>query len=83
MRGLLNAPSEDAMRASMSADYRRRMFANKDDWRKIMSALAPEQDYDNFRNGVGRFQGRDGEENADCLRRIWSIMYEYQNRQAG
>jgi hypothetical protein len=59
-------------------DYAFRIFVNKPVWSKILSTLAEEIDYDNFKSEVAHFQGRSGGAYEHSLHEVWSVMYRLQ-----
>lgn len=59
------------------SDYRYRIFVGKNKWVKIVTELAQEVDYDNFKTAVYKEQGKSAYEAA--LHRVWSVMYELQH----
>jgi len=79
LRQLSSGKGDVDINQSEHSDYRFRLFIKKDQWVTVISELADEQDYENFKNEVARYQSTGGTGNIECLHRIWSIMYEYQN----
>lgn len=59
-------------------DYAFRIFVNKPLWSQMLSALAEETDYDNFKSEVARLQGSAGKAYQDSLHDVWSVMYRLQ-----
>jgi hypothetical protein len=59
-------------------DYAFRMFVAKSVWSQIVSALAEETDYDNFKSEVARHQGRAGAAYERSLHDVWSVMHRLQ-----
>ena len=55
-------------------DYAYRIFVNKPVWSQILSNLAEETDYDNFKSETARHQGRAGAEYSHSLHEVWSVM---------
>lgn len=66
--------------ATRASDYAYRLFVDKTAWTQVVTALADEIDYDNFKSAVERHQGRAGDEYVQALHDIWSVMYELQKR---
>lgn len=58
------------------ADYRYRIHADRENWVRVVRALAEEQTWGNFKSEVGRFQGYDGYERA--LHEVWATMMKLQ-----
>lgn len=54
------------------ADYRYRMFVSKRLWTDLLTELADEMDYDNFKGACAE------EEYHDSLTHVWSVMHHYQ-----
>ncbi len=59
-------------------DYRFRVFASKSVWMDVVSQLAGETDYDNFKSAVSRHLGTDGADYIHALHSVWSTMYNLQ-----
>jgi hypothetical protein len=59
-------------------DYRSRLIVPKENWVQIMAELAEEQEWSNFKNEVGRFQGSADPEYVHALHSVWSVMNELQ-----
>ena len=64
---------------SAGTDYAFRIFINKPIWSEIVSGLAEETNYDNFKSEVARYQGRKGEAYEHSLHEVWSVMNRLQN----
>jgi hypothetical protein len=62
----------------VGTDYPFRIFVSKAAWIKVLSELANETDYDNFKSEVARYQGRKGAAYRDALHDIWSLTTELQ-----
>jgi hypothetical protein len=58
-------------------DYAFRILIHKRVWSQVLSGLADETDYDNFKSEVGR-QGRGAAAYAGSLHDVWSVMYRLQ-----
>ena len=63
---------------SAGTDYAYRLFVPKPAWAQVMSALAEETDYDNFKSKVARHQGRAGVAYERALHDVWSVMHDLQ-----
>lgn len=61
-------------------DYAFRVFVAKSVWSKVLSGLAEDTDYDNFKSAVARQQGRSGAAYERSLHDVWSVMYELQRQ---
>ena len=59
-------------------DYAFRVFVDKPVWSQVLSGLAEETDYDNFKSEVARQQGRDGAAYERSLHEVWSVMHRLQ-----
>ena len=66
------------IREFAGTDYAYRLFVPKSDWVKVISALAAEIDYDNFKSEVARHQGRAGTAYGASLHDVWSVMHKLQ-----
>ncbi len=60
------------------SDYAFRIFVDKPTWREVLSELAEEIDYDNFKSAVAHHQGRAGTAYERSLHDVWSVMYGLQ-----
>lgn len=63
---------------SSKTDYAFRLFVDKSVWSRVLSALADETDYDNFKHEVARHKGRAGEGYEHSLHDVWSVMRRLQ-----
>ena len=63
---------------SGGTDYAFRIFVDKQAWSGLLSELAKETAYDNFKSEVERFQGRQGAAYVSSLHEVWSVMYGLQ-----
>src|SRR4051812_43444993 len=63
---------------SAGTDYAFRLFVPKPAWMQVLSALADEIDYDNFKSEVARHQGPAGIDYERALHEVWSVMHELQ-----
>jgi hypothetical protein len=59
-------------------DYAFRIFIDKPVWSQVLSGLAEEIDYDNFKDKVARHQGSAGAAYEHSLHEVWSVMRELQ-----
>lgn len=59
-------------------DYAFRIVVEKSVWCQVVSELAAEIDYGNFKSEVARHQGLSGVPYERSLHKIWSIMYGLQ-----
>ncbi len=59
-------------------DYRYRIFVAKVIWMGVMSELASEQTWSNFKNETARFQGAEGDAYLNALHQVWSVMFGLQ-----
>ena len=62
----------------IGTDYAFRIFVDKLVWSRVLSELAEETDYDNFKSEVGRHQGHDGAAYEHSLHEVWSVMHRLQ-----
>jgi len=65
---------------SAGTDYAFRLFVKKPAWSKVLSGLAEETDYDNFKSEVARHQGKKGAPYEQSLHEVWSVMNRLQSR---
>lgn len=63
---------------SAGTDYAFRLFVPKSVWVQVLSGLAEETDYDNFKSEVARHQGRKGAAYGHSLHEVWSVMNRLQ-----
>ncbi|HDL63755.1 MAG TPA: hypothetical protein ENH12_00025 [Proteobacteria bacterium] len=59
-------------------DYVYRVFVYKQVWSRVLSELAGETDYDNFKSEVARYQGQAGAAYEHSLHQVWSVMHRLQ-----
>jgi hypothetical protein len=64
--------------AFIGTDYAFRIFVDKLVWSQVLSDLAEETDYDNFKSEVAHHQGTDGADYEHSLHEVWSVMYRLQ-----
>ena len=67
------------IRRTDNRDYRYRFVIAKDRWISVISELAREQTWTNFKDEVGRFQQHDGEDYVHVLHQVWSLMKRFQD----
>jgi hypothetical protein len=60
-------------------DYAFRMFVDKDAWSRVLSELALETDYDNFKFEVERYQAHAGGRYERSLHEVWEVMHRLQD----
>jgi hypothetical protein len=66
------------IQASAETDYAYRIFVPKAAWMQVLSALADEIDYDNFKSAVARYQGPASVHYEHALHEVWSVMHKLQ-----
>jgi hypothetical protein len=66
------------IREFAGTDYAFRIFVGKPAWSQVLSGLAEETDYDNFKSEVARHQGPGGAGYELSLHEVWSVMYGLQ-----
>ena len=59
-------------------DYRYRLIVSKQVWVQMLSDMAEEQTWSNFKNAVAAYQGKRGTAYTTALHKIWAIMCELQ-----
>jgi hypothetical protein len=59
-------------------DYAVRIFVAKSVWSQVLSGLAEETDYDNFKSEVAQHQGKAGTAYVHSLHDVWSVMHGLQ-----
>jgi hypothetical protein len=59
-------------------DYRHRIVVPKTVWIGVLSGLAEEMEWSNFKNQVARHLGKGGAAYANALHDVWEIMYRLQ-----
>jgi len=59
-------------------DYRYRLIIPKASWIAIISELAQEQDWSNFKNEASKYQGKSGRAYVGALHDVWDVMYRLQ-----
>jgi hypothetical protein len=63
---------------SCEADYAFRIFVDKDVWSRVLSDLARETDYDNFKSAVAHHQGSAGRPYEHALHDVWEVTRRLQ-----
>jgi len=63
---------------SENSDYAFRLFVDKPAWSQVLSKMAEETDYDNFKSEVAQYQGRAGAGYEHLLHDVWSVMHRLQ-----
>jgi hypothetical protein len=61
-------------------DYRYRLIVAKHVWTEIVTELAEEQEWSNFKNETARYQGKSGTDYVHALHDVWSVMHSLQER---
>ncbi len=61
-----------------AGDYAYRIFVPKPIWCEVLSQLAAETDYDNFKSAVADHQGSKGARYGQALHDVWDVMYRLQ-----
>lgn len=72
---------ECEIQESAGTDYAFRLFVQKSAWMQIVSGLAEETNYDNFKSEVARHQGRSGATYEHSLHDVWSVMNRLQKHE--
>jgi hypothetical protein len=62
----------------VGTDYAYRLFVPKAAWLQVISELADEIDYGNFKSEVAHYQGEQGEAYERSLHEVWSVMNQLQ-----
>jgi len=60
------------------SDYACRIFVHKSTWNTVISLLADDIDYDNFKSEVARHQGAAGAAYEHALHDVWAVMNQLQ-----
>jgi len=63
-------------------DYRYRIVVVKELWASIAAQLAREETWTNFKDEVGRFQGKQGKDYVHVLHEVWAVMKKFQHAEA-
>jgi hypothetical protein len=65
-------------------DYKYRVLMSKAEWSTLLSELALEQTWSNFKNEAARFarQDRTSGKYVHALHRVWEIMFGLQSEEA-
>ena len=61
----------------MMADYRWRLWVQRDDWKTVLAALTDDIDYPNFKSAVHKVS----HERADTYMKVWSVMHGVQQKE--
>jgi hypothetical protein len=61
-----------------NVDYRHRIVVPKTVWVGVLSGLAEEMEWSNFKNQVARYQGKPGAAYSTALHRVWEVMERLQ-----
>jgi hypothetical protein len=61
-------------------DYRYRLIIPKTVWVEIVTELAREQEWSNFKNEVANNQGTVGSDYVHALHQIWGVMFRLQSK---
>ncbi len=59
-------------------DYRYRLIIPKASWAEIVSGLAQEQEWSNFKNEAAKYQGTSGRGYIQALHDVWAVMNRLQ-----
>jgi hypothetical protein len=70
--------SQHDIQAFAGTDYAFRILIDKGVWSQVLSGLAEETDYDNFKSEVAGHQGTAGVAYERALHDVWSVMYGLQ-----
>jgi hypothetical protein len=68
---------ESEIQESHNTDYAYRIFCEKRTWSEVLSGLAKETDYDNFKSAVAGHRGP-GDAYERSLHDVWALMYKLQ-----
>jgi len=71
---------QSAIQEFPGTDYGFRIFLDKQIWAKVLSGLAEEMDYDNFKREVAQQQKPAGDAYEHALQEVWSVMNQLQKR---
>lgn len=66
------------IRQSAGTDYAFRIVVDKHHWARVVTALAAEIDYGNFKAEVASHQGDEGSDYEDALHEVWAVMRRLQ-----
>jgi hypothetical protein len=69
--------------ASRDCDYGYRLIVAKSLWVEVLTELAEEQAWSNFKNEAARRQGALGNIYVRALHQVWEIMYRLQESGRG
>jgi hypothetical protein len=68
------------IRTFTGTDYAFRSFVDKHAWSRVLSELALETDYDNFKSEVARRRGSAGVPYEQALHDVWEAMFRLQEQ---
>ncbi len=68
------------IRTFPGTDYAFRMFVDKHAWARVLSELALETDYDNFKSEVAHHLGSAGSSYEHALHDVWEVMHRLQEK---
>jgi hypothetical protein len=63
-----------------NVDYRHRIVVPKSVWAGVLSELAEEIEWSNFKNKVAAHQGKRGAGYSNALHEVWQVMYRLQEK---
>ena len=63
----------------VGTDYAFRIFVAKDIWAQVVTELARETDYGNFKSEVSTFQAAEGAQYKKALLDVWRVMRRLQD----
>jgi len=66
------------IREFAGTDYAYRLFVPKTAWMQVVSELADEIDYGNFKSEVAHYQGDQADAYEQSLHEVWSVMNQLQ-----
>ena len=69
------------IKVTAGRDYRYRIVVPKQVWVGIVSELAQEQEWSNFKDEATRYQGTPGADYARALDEVWSTMHRFQEKE--
>jgi hypothetical protein len=67
-----------SIQESVGTDYAFRLFVDKRVWSEVLSELAADTDYDNFKGEVARHGRSDAAAYTDSLGKVWDTMRDLQ-----
>jgi hypothetical protein len=63
-------------------DYRYRIIVPKSAWALVVTELAEEQEWSNFKNETAHHQGSEGSAYVHALHEVWDVMNRFQANSA-